>query len=235
MSKITLVIIIFLMLVWLFYITQNKNVENMSQIIPKEININKKSIVLSDNLTVPSRNKIYIKHMPSKKCIVKQKSGNISKKEINDGHVEICPKDPISIKQFNKEFFDFRNKIANNSSMILDPVDKITDLFLDGTLWTPPEGEEAKPIAEIYDELTKRPDFSSDCTRLPTFDSVMYDGYMPKQVTGLYSSGNEWVYKNEGEINGGKLEDKLYAHDTNFDATYPLSAFPPIKPTDWAG
>jgi hypothetical protein len=65
----------------------------------------------------------------------------------------------------------------------------------------------------------------------------MYDGYNPQNVTvtGLYNNGEEWVYKNEYDMNGGKLEKNLYPHDEQFSGQYPLSAFPYIKPTDWAG
>lgn len=262
MSKITLIFIIFLMVIWLFYIVQqsdqrlttqsdqsvpNNNIENITNVSPNPIissgdiiinkkQTNKQHVVLSDQLTIPNNNTKHIRYMPSKKCIVKQKNNIISKSEINDGHEEICPKGPISIKQFNKEFFNFRDKTENNSSMVLDPVDKMTDLFLDGTIWNPPK-DETRTIGAIYDELTKRPDFQSECTRLPTFDSVMFDGYMnfSNTTTGLYSNGNEWVYKDENENNGGKLENKLYAHDTGFNNQYPLSAFPPIEPTNWAG
>lgn len=248
MSKITMMIIILLMIIWLFYIVQNSdsdskynNIEQISNVSsPGDIIIDSKtsakSVVISDQLIIPNNNIKHVKQMPPKKCIVYQKNNIVSKDEINKGHVEICPKDPISIKQFNKEFFDFRNKIENNSSMVLDPVDKMTDLFLDGTIWNPPKGDPTT-IGEIYDQLTKRPDFQSDCTRIPTFDSVMYDGYMnmPNSTTGLYSSGNEWVYSGENENNGGELEKRLYAHDVNFNDQYPLSVFPPIKETDWAG
>ena len=239
MSKITIAIVIMVMIIWLFYATQKSNVENLkvSNInSPGDINIgvSQSHVVLTDQLTIPENKKKHIKIMPNKKCIVKQNNNIITKSEINDGHLEICPKDSISIKQFNTEFFNFRDKIENNSSMVLDPVDKITDLFLDGTIWNTPVGE-TKPIGEIYDQLTKRPDFGSDCTRIPSFDSVMYDGYTPTQLTGLYSSGEEWIYKNENENNGGQLEKRLYSHDTNFSGQYPLSAFPPMKSADWAG
>ena len=226
-------------IIWLFYIVQSSenNIENISNVSSSgDININNKSVVISDQLIIPNPNTTYIKKMGPKKCIAKQKGDTVTKAEINKGHVEICPKDAISIKQFNKEFFDFWSDINNNSSMTLDPVDKMTDLFLDGAIWRPPKAGEPITIGEIYDNLTTRPDFS-DCTRLPRFDSVMYDGYMnlPNISTGLYSSGDEWVYKKENENNGGPLEKRLYAHDTDFSGQYPLSAFPAMKPTSWDG
>jgi hypothetical protein len=181
-------------------------------------------------------NKKNIIKMPRKKCIVKQKTNIITKNEIVDGHMEICPKDAQSIKQFNKDFFNFRDKTHNNTSIMYDTVDKITDLTLNSGWWTPPVGEEVAKISDIYDKLTQRPDFQSACTRIPTFDSVMYDGYEPKHVTGLYSNGNEWVYDKELSINGGQLEKKLYPNDPDFAGDqYPLSAFPPIEPTSWSG
>jgi hypothetical protein len=224
MSKITLIIIITLLLGWLLYVSNNK-VEKMED-IDKKINIDMK---INDKIP----DKIII--MPPKKCIVKQKSNFIPKPQIVDGHNEECPKDAITIKQFNKDFFNFRDKTTNNSSLIYDPVDKINDMFIDGTIWTPKVGEDVKPIADIFDDLTKNVNINSDCTRIPTFESVMYDGYEPEQLTGLYSSGNEWIYKNESDMNGGQLDTKLYPHDNDFSGTYPLSAFPPMKPTDWTG
>lgn len=227
MSKIALIVIISLLLIWLLFTTKDNKVEKMMV-------ENKFRTTNIDSTDIIDKT-LYVKRMPPKKCIVKQKSNYITKSEVVDGHEDECPKLPITIKQFNKDFFDFRGKIENNSSMVHDPVDKINELFLDGTIWTPKPGEDIKPIADIYDELTKNVNINDDCVRIPKFDSVMYDGYMPKQVNGLYSSGNEWVYKNEKDMNGGKLDDKLYPHDNDFNGAYPLSAFPPIKPSDWAG
>lgn len=238
MSKTALLIIIFLMIIWLFYIIQEpKNIENISNISsPGDIIIKNNHVVLSDQLIVPNPEKKYIKKMGPAKCISRQIYKGMTKAEINKGHVEICPIEPISIGQFNKEFFDFRDKIENNSSMTLDPVDKMTDLFLDGTIWKPPKEGEPTTIGEIYDNLTTRPDFST-CTRVPQFDSVMYDGYLnlPNISTGLYSTGDAWTYKGENENNGGELEKRLYAHDDDFNNQYPLSAFPPMTPTSWDG
>ena len=198
MAKVIIIIIIVLLIIWLFYCTQNTNVSE-----PYCNNIKEKSIIFSDTDIIPESNKKYIIKKPKHKCIVKQKTNNVLENDIVEGHVEICPRPPQTIKQFNTDFFNFRDKIELNTSIQQDTVDKITDLFLDGTIWKVPDGQ-TKPIGELYDELTKRPDFSKDCTRIPTFDSVMYDGYNPQNVTvtGLYNNGEEWVYKNEYDMNG---------------------------------
>ncbi len=232
MSKITLFIIIIFMVMWLYFIVkQTEQYENTIQITHTN-NLNE-SNEIKDNLKTKKHNII---KMPKKKCIVKQKNNLMSKSDIVDGHVEICPIEAQSIKQFNKDFFDFRGKTHNNSSIVFDTVDKVTELILNGGFWTPPAGEEVAKIGDIYDKLTQRPDFQSECTRLPTFDSVMYDGYQPEILTGLYSSGNEWTYNKEAEINGGQLEKKLYSNDPAFKGDqYPLSAFPPMEPESWSG
>ncbi len=228
MSKITLFIIIIFMVLWLYYIVrQQEQYENTKNIT--NINTLNKAHEIINN---PKKNII---KMPKKKCIVKQKNNLMSKSDIVDGHMEICPIEAQSIKQFNKDFFDFRGKTHNNSSIVFDAVDKVTELILNGGYWTPPAEEVAK-ISDIYDKLTQRPDFQSECTRIPNFDSVMYDGYQPKILTGLYSSGNEWVYNKEAEINGGQLEKRLYSNDPAFKGDqYPLSAFPPMEPESWSG
>jgi len=238
MSKITLIIIIIFLIGWLVYVMQQAD-HNGEQYKNTNTNASDKYIISvppqKDNIPLKINKKNIIK-MPRKKCIVKQKTNVITRNEIIDGHKEICPINAQSIKDFNKDFFNFRDKTHNNSSIIYDAVDKVTDLTLNGGWWTPPVGEEVAKISDIYDKLTQRPDFQTACTRIPSFDSVMYDGYEPKSVTGLYSNGNEFVYDKELSINGGKLEDKLYPNDPDLARDqYPLSAFPYIEPTHWSG
>ncbi len=187
------------MLIWLLHImNQSEEYENIpepKQISPKIINNKIK--------------KNYIIKMPRKKCVVKQKSSNMTRDEIVEGHMEICPREAESIKKFHTDFFKFRDKTHNNSSIILDAVDKVNDLTLNGGWWEPPVGEEAPKISDIYDKLTQRPDFQSACTRTEMVTPYIF---------------------------GGKLEKRLYAMDPSFiEDQYPLSAFPPIKPTDWSG
>lgn len=64
------------------------------------------------------------------------------------------------IKQFNKEFFDFRDKFTNeNSSMRPDTVDKIIDYRLnEGTS----DSFKGKKIKDIYDELVNDNDGLDD-------------------------------------------------------------------------
>ncbi len=229
MSKITLFIIIIFMVLWLYYVVRQKEQYENTKNITNINTLNKSHEIINN----PKKNII---KMPKKKCVVKQKTNFMTRNEIVDGHMEICPIEAQSIKQFNKDFFDFRGKTHNNSSIVFDAVDKVTELILNGGIWTPPVGEEVAKISDIYDKLTQRPDFQSECTRIPNFDSVMYDGYQPKILTGLYSSGNEWVYNKEAEINGGQLEKRLYSNDPAFKGDqYPLSAFPPMEPESWSG
>lgn len=236
MSRITLIIIISLLVLWIFYNSQlTENYSDMNIIKNKNDNDDKNNtyIELDDNLIIPQGDKKHVIKMPPSKCISQQKKYYITKPEINDGHVESCPKDAESIQKFNTDFFNFRDKTEFNTSMEWSGVDKINDMLLDGSYWNAKKGE-IRTVGEIFDDLTKG-QVSSDCTRLPRFDSVMYDGYMPKQVTGLYSSGDEWTYKNEYIENGGEITDNLYAHETINDTHFPLSAFPYIKPTEWDG
>lgn len=226
------------MVLWIFYNSQQTENYNDTHIIKNKNDINDKNnsyVELDDNLIIPPIDKNHTIKMKPFKCISQQKKYFITDNEIKDGHYESCPKDAESIQKFHTDFFNFRDKTEFNTSMEWSGVDKINDMLLDGTYWNPhTKPDEIKTISGIFDELTKG-QVKSDCNRIPRFDSVMYDGYNPKQVTGLYSSGDEWEYKNEYIENGGPIADKLYAHDTNTDTHFPLSAFQYIKPTNWDG
>lgn len=72
-----------------------------------------------------------------------------------------------TIKQFNNDFFNFRNYTFKNSSMTIDPVDKINQLYLSGDL-SITEKCKVEKIKDIYDKATHEfPDYQRTCVRTP--------------------------------------------------------------------
>jgi len=74
-----------------------------------------------------------------------------------------CKKPVKSIKQFHKDFFNFRDSHTNdNTSIRYDPVDKMADIRLDGGM-DRMDGEKSKlfsgsvKIKDIYDNLVAGP------------------------------------------------------------------------------
>ncbi len=150
--------------------------------------------------------------------------------EAQRGHVESCPKGAKSVKEFHKDFFNFRDKTTNNTSMVLDSVDKINDMQLNGSMWNMTDGAK---ISDIYDNLTKYPKPQERYTRIPTFTDTIQDNYTTDQFIGLYGQGNEWTYPRENENNGGEVDTNLFASDTAFSGFMPLSVFPPTKQIEY--
>ena len=131
------------------------------------------------------------------------------------GSADICPKPTQSIKQFNKDFFKFRDTYTNeNSSIRLDPVDNIVNMYLDGDLGEA-RGDKNKTIKEVYDKLTTTgPNlYPNKNVRIPKFDNTMNDGYDFKFLTGMHNVRDTWDYKGDNEMNSGILEPTLHAND----------------------
>lgn len=133
-----------------------------------------------------------------------------------------CPRPTQSIKDFNKDFFKFRDYTNGNSSMVYDSIDKIANLYLDGDL-----GEARRypgmKIRDIFDQLTSGPNlYDRACVRVPQFDNTMQDGYNYSFYTGMYNNRDNWKYKNEKIINGGQIENNLYANDPEALKQFPV-------------
>ncbi|QKF93838.1 hypothetical protein QKU48_gp0380 [Fadolivirus algeromassiliense] len=134
-------------------------------------------------------------------------------KRILGQNTQRCPKPTQTIKEFNKDFFKFRDYTYNNSSMTLDPVDKITNLYLDGDLGQAGRHSTMK-IRDIFDQVTCGQNlYTKPCVRLPHFDNTMHDGYNYNQMTGMYNTRDTWNYNNEKEMNGGQVDKNLYGND----------------------
>ena len=74
-----------------------------------------------------------------------------------------------AIKQFNKDFFNFRDKYTyENSSMRPDAVDKVINLQLSGSL-SKARGTSGRKITDIYDEVTGSIDYV-DMSNVPDLD-----------------------------------------------------------------
>lgn len=151
-------------------------------------------------------------------CDIDRKSDNTMRRPI------FCPRPVKSIKQFNKEFFNFRDKFTNeNSSIRLDSVDKMADLRINGDLGQARGSTQNIRIQDLYNHLTDSgPNLTpNNCVRLTKFDNTMHDGYDASFVTGLSGTMDEFEYKNERPINGGALECGIYPHDQGFNNFMP--------------
>jgi hypothetical protein len=83
-----------------------------------------------------------------------------------------------TVKEFNDDFFRFRDYLWKDSSMTQDPVDKINQLYLSGDLSTANNCKTTK-IKDIYDNATKGVDlYHRTCTRQPYFDKDNPEGYL---------------------------------------------------------
>ncbi|ARF09760.1 hypothetical protein Indivirus_3_9 [Indivirus ILV1] len=130
-----------------------------------------------------------------------------------------CPRPVKSIKQFNKDFFDFRDKFTNeNSSNRPDSVDKVLNLYLSGDLGQAREMGQNMKIKDLFDHVTDcGPNlYERQCVRLPDFDNTMHDDYNANIVTGMSTTRDNWEYPGERPINGGSLEYGIYPHDQEY-------------------
>lgn len=124
-----------------------------------------------------------------------------------------CSKPRQTTKEFNKDFFKFRDYTYNNSSMTIDPVDKVLNLYMDGDLGQA-RAHSPKKIRDIFDDLTSGVNlYSKPCVRMPYFDNTMHDGYNYSFMNGMYGTRDEWIYENEKEMNGGLVDKNLYGYD----------------------
>lgn len=130
------------------------------------------------------------------------------------GSADVCPKPTKSIKQFNKDFFNFRDTYTNeNSSIRLDPVDKVVNMYLAGDLGEAKGNNKA--IKDVFDDLTRSGPslYNNECVRLPKFDNTMNDGYNFKHLTGMHNVRDDWEYKGDREMNSGILDKTLRSND----------------------
>ena len=150
----------------------------------------------------------------------------------------IQPKNRESADEFHKNFFNFRDKTLNSSSFRVDPVDKITQLYLQGNI----SGARRYPgmkISDLFDSITAGPKlYERQCVRLPhtqsdgsqtsrlrqrKFDNVNYDGYyMNYGSPGLSLTRDEWTYDKEKIMNGGEIVDNLYPNDLEYNNKLPV-------------
>ena len=123
---------------------------------------------------------------------------------------ETCGKVPKTRKQFNKDFFNFRDRNWHSSSMRYDPVDKINDMYLSGNMSQARRHPNMK-IKDLYDELTSGPNlYKRQCVRTPLFDNMNPDEYHIKPGSpATIINGNNWKYDNEKVMNGGNITQGL--------------------------
>lgn len=123
---------------------------------------------------------------------------------------EECPPPVKSIKQFNNDFFSFRDITQQNTTSNIDPVDRITQLYLEDNNDFSRRYPNLK-IKDVYDTVTKGVDLHKrKCVRLPDFDNINYDGYeMSYGAHPMHLTRDEWEYENESVMNGGEIKPGL--------------------------
>ncbi len=130
-----------------------------------------------------------------------------------------CPRPVQPIKEFNRDFFNFRDRFTNeNSSIRPDSVDKILNLYLSGDLGQARGLSQNVRIKDLFDHVTDcGPNlYERQCVRLPDFDNTMHDGYDASIVTGMSGVRDDWEYPAERPINGGALEYGIYPYDQEY-------------------
>ena len=220
-KHIFLFFLVFILIIWFF---ENMNVVySNSEAFEEEVKQNEnmpehivESPVVPKLKTIPTTN-----CCPLKENDLKSKY-YITRFLMGDG-AQICPKPVKSAKEFNKDFFNFRDSFTNeNSSDRLDSVDKIINLNLQGYLGEAREFPGMK-ISDVYDELTcpETKLYDKKCVRIPYFDNTMHKGYDYSFVKGMHNTRDNWQYSNEKSINGGPLEKNFYAHDPSEPSEFP--------------
>lgn len=136
------------------------------------------------------------------------------------GQSESCDKPAISRNKFHKNFFNFRDKTELSSTFKQDPVDRITQMYLDGNL-TEARRYPGMKIKDIFDAATAGPNkHTRTCARLPKFDNINYDGLYSSYgspATSIARDNYIWKYKNDKVLNGGQIKQGLYAYDPEYN------------------
>jgi len=204
-SHIILAVFVFIIIFWLFEQMNQKYFNNYNEAFIQKT----KYTPAIQNFIIPETNEY--SEMNKLQLNIDSDGENYLQHLFLKGSPAYCPKPVKSIKQFNKDFFKFRDYIENNSSMHVDPVDKINAMRLDGTLDKVNNGMKIK---DIYDNLTGGINlYDKPGVRIPKFDNTMNDGFNFNFQTGLHNTRDEWEYPNDKEMNTGRLEYNLFASD----------------------
>lgn len=139
------------------------------------------------------------------------------------GNKPQCPKKPKSIRQFHDEFFKFRDYTNDNSSMRVDAVDKVQDLYLSGNLDKARNHPNLK-IKDLFDHITCGPNlYERTCVRTQKFDNINHEGYrMNYGSPGTHMTRDHWVYNDEKILNGGPVSESLYPNDLEANPHLPV-------------
>ena len=129
----------------------------------------------------------------------------------NIAEQEKCPLPVKSIKKFHDDFFRFRDITQQNTTSNIDPVDRITQLYLEDNTEFARRYPNLK-ISDIFDKITAGPTnlYKRHCARLPSFDNINYDGYkMSHGAHPMHLTRDNWTYENEKVMNGGEIKPGL--------------------------
>lgn len=216
--QILLLIFVFIIIVWFFETIKNQEkfegTENIE--LPRKKHFGESPIV-PELPTIPKQ----------RDCPIREndlKTDYYIEKSLMGQDFERCPRPVQTAKEFNKDFFKFRDFTEENSSIRPDSVDKVLNLYLSGEL-SQARNKSNMKIKDIYDQVTLNGPalYEKPCVRLPYFDNTMHDGYDASVVTGMHNVRDEWKYPHENSLNGGQIAKNLYGYDP-----YDLGQFPAL-------
>lgn len=195
MMNVILVIVVIIIIFWIF----DSINEKFEDIIDEDVGIDVQPVV---------RPIIKKQHeAPFRENTVAEQY--LLEKQMSEEGSKICPKPTQTPDEFNKSFFGFIDKIYNNSSMYYDSVDKVNDMKLDGEY-----DYRNMKIKDIYNNLTTNTNlYTKQDVRYPYFDNTMHDNYNYEFISGMHNVQDTWQYRDDNEMNTGKLEPNFFAHD----------------------
>lgn len=122
------------------------------------------------------------------------------------------------IKNYRKDFFDFRDKVWDNSKKN-DLAYKVTRLYLEGN--TEMTGRvKGRKVKDVFDELTQAQTIrDKNCIKRDDYDDTLHQGYFTQNDQFL--SRDNWMYMKDNKQKNKVVDDSIYGHDP-FGSTHSL-------------
>lgn len=175
----------------------NQSLENFKE-INKENKKNKSKLL----------NNMYINKLPcNDEDSLEYMKGVLTSKH---NHTSI-PKAVQTRKEFNNDFFSFREATCENSSIKYDAVDKVQQLYLDGNMNLERGQQKPVKIKDLFDNITSSSGNNiRNSVKLPEFNNLESNSYTTSRTS---PSQGGWKYPNEKISNGGQIIPGLSASD----------------------
>ncbi len=121
--------------------------------------------------------------------------------------------DESVIKNYREDFFNFRDKVWDNSRKN-DLSYKVARLYLEGNTKLT-DRVKGRKVADIYDELTRaQPIRDKNCIKKTDFDDTLHHGYYNTQGVGeRHFSRDNWMYMNDIKPVNKVIDSGLLGYD----------------------